>query len=52
MMRLVPAAKNASALDDAFIAVRQQVLVDHAKQVALGDKIYLVAALPNAPSLR
>jgi hypothetical protein len=38
----VSAAKNSSALDDAFIAVWQQALVDRAKKVALGNKSYPV----------
>ena len=42
MICVVPAARNSSALDVAFIAVWQQVLVDRAKQVALGETTYPV----------
>lgn len=41
-MRIVPAEGNDSTLDEAFIAVWQQALVDRAKRVTLGSDSYPV----------
>lgn len=38
----MPASKSTSALDDTFIAVWRQALVDRAKQITLGEKTFPV----------